>query len=154
MFQSPLPQEYAILSVEETRARIDARRKELGDLIVILGHHYKRDEVSEGGAFRGDSYKLCLDASKRAESKFIVFCGVHFMAESAAVLTDKRVLLPNMAAGCSIADMANIIQVRRCWAELGALFDTSQVCPITYINSAANLKGFVGEHGGAVCTST
>jgi quinolinate synthase len=154
MFQSPLPQEYADLSVEETRTRIDARRKELGDLIVILGHHYQRDEIIEHADFRGDSYKLCLDASKRAEAKFIIFCGVHFMAESAAVLTNKRVLLPNMAAGCSMADMANIIQVRRCWAELGALFDTSKICPITYINSAANLKGFVGEHGGAVCTST
>lgn len=154
MFQSPLPQEYVDLSSEEMRARIADRRKELGDLIVILGHHYQRDEIIEHADFRGDSYKLCLDASERSEAKFIIFCGVHFMAESAAILTDKRVLLPNMAAGCSMADMANIIQVRRCWAELGRFMDTSDICPITYINSAANLKGFVGENGGAVCTST
>ncbi len=154
MFQSPLPQEYVDLTAEEMRVRIDARREELGDLIVILGHHYQRDEIIAHADFRGDSYKLCLDASKRESAKFIVFCGVHFMAESAAILTDKRVLLPNMAAGCSMADMANIIQVRRCWAELGGLLDTGSICPITYINSAANLKGFVGENGGAVCTST
>jgi len=154
MYQSSLPQAYTELSAEETRERITERKAELGDQIVILGHHYQRDEIIEHADYRGDSYKLCLDASKRTEAKFIVFCGVHFMAESAAILTDKRVLLPNMAAGCSMADMANIIQVKRCWSELAALMDVTSICPITYINSAANLKGFVGENGGAVCTST
>jgi quinolinate synthase len=154
VYQSPLPQHYAELPPDETGRRISKLRTELGSDIVILGHHYQRDEIIEHADFRGDSYKLCLDASKRQEAKFIVFCGVHFMAESAAVLTDRRVILPNMAAGCSMADMANIIQVKRCWAELAAVADRSAICPITYINSAASLKAFVGDHDGAVCTST
>jgi quinolinate synthase len=154
MYQAPLPEEYQELSAEETSARIKAAKAKLQPELVILGHHYQRNEIIEHADFRGDSYKLCLDASKREEAKFIVFCGVHFMAESAAVLTNKRVILPNLAAGCSMADMANILQVRRCWSELGQILDTTTVLPITYINSAANLKAFVGEHGGTVCTST
>ena len=154
MYQAPLPEEYQELSAEETSARIKAAKAKLYPEVVILGHHYQRNEIIEHADFRGDSYKLCLDASKREEAKFIIFCGVHFMAESAAVLTNKRVILPNLAAGCSMADMANILQVRRCWAELGQILDTTTVLPITYINSAANLKAFVGEHGGTVCTST
>ena len=154
MYQAPLPQEYAQLSSEETAERIRAAKRDLGDSIVILGHHYQRDEIIEHADFRGDSYKLCIDAGSRAEARFIIFCGVHFMAESAAILTDKRVLLPNLAAGCSMADMASLLQVRNCWSQLETIIDTSRVMPITYINSAANLKGFVGERGGTVCTST
>ncbi|HEY3780875.1 MAG TPA: quinolinate synthase [Fimbriimonadaceae bacterium] len=154
MYQAPLPEEYQELSAEETSARIKAAKAKLEPDLVILGHHYQRSEIIEHADFRGDSYKLCLDAGKREEAKFIVFCGVHFMAESAAVLTNKRVILPNLAAGCSMADMANILQVRRCWAELEQVTDTHEIIPITYINSAANLKAFVGERGGTVCTST
>jgi quinolinate synthase len=154
MFQASLPPEYVELSPEDTRNRIAKRKSDLGDRLVILGHHYQREEIIEHADYRGDSYKLCLDASRSPDAEFIVFCGVHFMAESAAILTDKRVFLPNMAAGCSMADMANIIQVRRCWAQLEKIMDVSSICPITYINSAANLKGFVGEHSGVVCTST
>ena len=154
MYQAPLPQEYAQLSEEETAERIRAAKRELGSDIVILGHHYQRDEIIGHADYTGDSYKLCLDASSRPDAKFIIFCGVHFMAESAAVLTDKRVLLPNLAAGCSMADMASLLQVRKCWSELSSVTDTGRIVPITYINSAANLKGFVGEHEGTVCTST
>src|SRR2546423_2761034 len=154
MYQAPLPEEYAQLSSEETAERIRAAKQELGDTIAILGHHYQRDEIIEHADFRGDSYKLCLDASSRPEARFIIFCGVHFMAESAAVLTDKRVILPNLAAGCSMADMANLFQVKSCWKQLAAVTDTTRIVPITYINSAANLKGFLGEHGGSGCTSS
>jgi quinolinate synthase len=154
MYQAPLPKEYADLSAEETAERIRKAKLDLGENLVILGHHYQRDEIIEHADFRGDSYKLCLDASSRPEARTIVFCGVHFMAESAAVLTDKRVLLPNMAAGCSMADMATLIQVRNCWRDLDQAIGVGGIIPVTYINSAANLKGFVGEHGGTVCTST
>jgi quinolinate synthase len=163
MYQAPLPQEYASLSDAEAAERIRTAKERLGSRAVILGHHYQRDEIIQHADYRGDSYKLCLDASKSPEAEFIVFCGVHFMAESADILTDKRVILPNLAAGCSMADMANLFQVRNCWKELdrilGGSLDQQQggkakVMPITYINSAANLKGFVGEKKGLVCTST
>lgn len=149
MLQEPLPLDYATLSSEELKTRIEAAKASLGSRLVILGHHYQRDEVIQHADFRGDSYKLCIQANERPEAEFIVFCGVHFMAESADILTNKRVILPNLAAGCSMADMANIFQVKRCWAQL-----PEGVVPVTYINSAANLKAFVGEHGGTVCTST
>jgi quinolinate synthase len=154
MYQAPLPQEYVGLSAEETRSRIAAAKLALGNDVVILGHHYQRDEIIEHADFRGDSFKLCNDAALRPEATFIIFCGVHFMAESAAVLTEKRVILPNLAAGCSMADMANLLQVRACWKQLDTVIDTSKLVPVTYINSAANLKGFVGERGGTVCTSS
>ncbi len=154
MYQAPLPAEYAQLSSEETAERIRAAKKELARDVVILGHHYQRDEIIVHADFRGDSYKLCLDAASRPDARFIAFCGVHFMAESAAILTDKRVILPNLAAGCSMADMASLLQARNCWSQLEPIIDLSKLMPITYINSAANLKGFVGEHGGTVCTST
>ncbi|MBX3118197.1 MAG: quinolinate synthase NadA [Fimbriimonadaceae bacterium] len=159
MHQAPLPIEYQDLDPIVCAERIRAAKAALGQKLVILGHHYQRDEIIEHADFRGDSYKLCKDAQKRPEAEFIVFCGVHFMAESANILTDKRVILPNMAAGCSMADMANIFQVKNCWKQLEeALQPTVElektVQPITYINSAANLKGFVGEKGGTVCTST
>lgn len=159
MVQKPLPPEYQAMEPGETRTRIQDAKRKLGDRLVILGHHYQRDEIIEHADFRGDSYKLCKDAMSRPEAEFIVFCGVHFMAESADILTDKRVILPNMAAGCSMADMANIFQVQSCWKQLGDLFSREStladlITPVTYINSAANLKSFVGEHGGTVCTST
>lgn len=155
MYQEPLPAEYQNLSDEEISTRIDAAKQALGSKVVILGHHYQRDEIIRHADFRGDSYKLCLDASARPEAEFIVFCGVHFMAESADILTDKRVILPNLAAGCSMADMANLFQVKACWRQLEEVLGYDHgILPITYINSAANLKGFVGEKGGTVCTST
>lgn len=138
--------------------RIKAIRPTLGDDVVILGHHYQRDEVVQFADFQGDSYQLSVEGSKVA-AKYIVFAGVHFMAESAVVLgrPDQVVILPNMQAGCSMADMANLEQVLTAWAELeDVLMDDpeNQVMPITYMNSAADLKAFVGEHGGAVCTSS
>lgn len=157
MYQTPLPQEYADLSMEEADARIQAAKKTLGSRLVILGHHYQRDEIIKHADFRGDSYKLAKDANKRPDAEFIVFCGVHFMAESADILTPdhQHVILPNLAAGCSMADMANLFQVRNCWRELERILGVEMsIVPVTYINSAANLKAFVGERGGAVCTST
>lgn len=157
MYQVPLPQEYAGLSAEEADIRIVAAKKNLGSRLLILGHHYQRDEIIKHADFRGDSYKLAKDASRRPDSEFIVFCGVHFMAESADILTSdsQRVILPNLAAGCSMADMANLFQVRNCWRDLEKVVGAETVIvPVTYINSAANLKAFVGERGGTVCTST
>ncbi|MEQ1822803.1 MAG: quinolinate synthase NadA [Fimbriimonadaceae bacterium] len=154
MYQAPLPSEYQNLSDAELSRRIDLARASLGSRLVILGHHYQRDEIIAHADFRGDSYKLCLDANARPEAEFIVFCGVHFMAESANILTDKRVILPNLAAGCSMADMANQFQVKNCWKQLEEILPDCKMIPITYINSAANLKAFVGEKNGTVCTST
>ncbi len=154
MYQAPLPTEYQNLSDAELSDRITAARAKLGPKLVILGHHYQRDEIIAHVDFRGDSYKLCLDANARPEAEYIVFCGVHFMAESANILTDKRVILPNLAAGCSMADMANQFQVKACWRQLEEMIPGETMIPITYINSAANLKAFVGEKGGTVCTST
>jgi len=155
MYQAPLPAEYSEASEQELRERILAARAAMGDRLVILGHHYQRDEIIEFADFRGDSYKLAQEAAKRADAEFIVFCGVHFMAESADILTpgNQKVVLPNLAAGCSMADMAGIFQVRSCWKQLQELGIVG-VVPVTYINSAANLKAFVGERGGIVCTST
>jgi quinolinate synthase len=155
--QVPLPAEYVDQFPEALDQRIRAAKAKLGDRLVILGHHYQRDEIIEYADFRGDSYKLAKDANLRPDAEFIVFCGVHFMAESADILTPEsvKVILPNLAAGCSMADMANIFQVRRAWRDIAtALGSTDGVVPVTYINSAANLKAFVGEHGGTVCTST
>lgn len=165
MVQAPLPIEYADLDPEITSERIRAAKAALGDRLVILGHHYQRDEIIAHADFRGDSYKLAKDAAARPDADFIVFCGVHFMAESADILTPERqeVLLPNLAAGCSMADMANIFQVKACWKQLkevlgeepsGVTSRAKGVVPVTYINSAANLKAFVGEFDGTVCTST
>jgi len=204
MYQAPLPAEYVDLSPEETDARIRAAKAKLGKRLVILGHHYQRDEIIRHADYRGDSYKLAKDAAKHPDAEFIVFCGVHFMAESADVLTPDTqiVILPNLAAGCSMADMANLFQVRKAWKEIAGVLgccgvevldresvgsgsaatpqrrnastpqaipnpqspipktptpqhpNTRTVVPVTYINSAANLKAFVGEHGGTVCTST
>ena len=124
---------------------------------MILGHHYQRDEVIQFADFRGDSLKLAKDAADCRDARYIVFCGVHFMAETAAVLAQpgQTVLLPDLAAGCPLASMADLIDVERAWAELGEVMDVeSEVMPITYVNSAANLKAFCGRHGGSVCTSS
>lgn len=156
MYQAPLPPEYAGISDAEASQRITAARCRLGKSLVILGHHYQRDEVIQHADHTGDSYKLAKIAAATPHAEFIVFCGVHFMAESADILTPpkQKVILPNLAAGCSMADMANHFQVRNCWKQISEIIDTTKVIPVTYINSAANLKAFVGEHGGTVCTST
>lgn len=156
MFQAPLPAEYATLTTEDVRERISAAKQSLGSEVVILGHHYQRDEIIEHADYRGDSFKLAKDANRHPEAKFIVFCGVHFMAESADILTPdhQKVILPNLAAGCSMADMANLFQVKNCWSALASIISAADIVPVTYINSAANLKAFVGENGGTVCTST
>ncbi len=155
MLQIPLPEEYQNLSDSELDSRITASRQRLGDKVVILGHHYQRDEIIKHADFRGDSYKLAKDGAK-ASADSIIFCGVHFMAESADILAkdEQHVILPNLSAGCSMADMANIHQVNICWRALERLGLADQTIPVTYINSAANLKALVGEHGGAVCTSS
>jgi quinolinate synthase len=170
MYQAPLPLEYAELSDAELDRRIVNARATLGRRLVVLGHHYQRDGIVKHADYLGDSYKLAKDAAKHPEAEFIVFCGVHFMAESADILTPptQTVILPNLAAGCSMADMANLYQVRSCWKSLGGIFEglcepqhsvvvrdqSPRIAPITYINSAASLKAFVGEHGGTVCTSS
>jgi quinolinate synthase len=138
--------------------RIERARAILGDQVVILGHHYQRDEVVRFADFQGDSYQLCKEAAQ-VKAKYIVFAGVHFMAESAVILgrPDQTVILPNMNAGCSMADMANLEQVLTAWDELEqVLMDdpNNRIMPITYMNSAANLKAFVGQRGGTVCTSS
>src|SRR5229473_2868317 len=153
--QVPLPEHYFQASEVETADRIAAARSILGDRVFILGHHYQRDEIIRWADATGDSYKLSVLASQRKEADYILFCGVHFMAESADILSQPHqvVILPNLTAGCSMADMADIGQVEECWEQLEASTDET-IVPITYMNSAANLKAFVGEREGAVCTST
>jgi quinolinate synthase len=135
--------------------RIAAAKARLGRDVVILGHHYQRDEVVKFADFRGDSLKLSFQASQ-AEGRYIVFCGVHFMAESADILRREHqtVILPDLNAGCSMADMADIGQVEACWSELSSLLDSRKIIPVTYMNSTAAIKSFTGEHGGSVCTSS
>jgi quinolinate synthase len=135
--------------------RIAAAKARLGGDVVILGHHYQRDEVVKFADFRGDSLKLSFQASQ-AEGRYIVFCGVHFMAESADILRREHqtVILPDLNAGCSMADMADIGQVEACWIELSLLLDSRKIIPVTYMNSTAAIKAFTGEHGGSVCTSS
>jgi quinolinate synthase len=137
-------------------ARARAAKAALGDRVFILGHHYQRDEVIEFADVTGDSFKLARDAAARPGAEFIVFCGVHFMAESADILTSpaQRVILPDLAAGCSMADMAVLSQVEACWDTLVDLDLADRVVPVTYMNSSADIKGFVGRHGGVVCTSS
>lgn len=149
-------QNYALLDDEECDARIVAAKDKLGSRCVILGHHYQRDEVFKHADFSGDSLKLSRQAAQSG-AEYIVFCGVHFMAEVADILSrpEQIAILPDMAAGCSMADMANLIKVQKCWDELSQVLDVeNEVTPITYINSAADLKAFCGKHGGIVCTSS
>jgi quinolinate synthase len=150
-----LPEKYLGLSDEEMMRRITEARAALGSRLVILGHHYQRDEVIQFADYTGDSFKLARQIASRPEADYIVFCGVHFMAESADVLCapHQRVILPDLAAGCSMADMADPDQLASCWEELGQM-GISGVIPVTYINSAASIKSFVGERGGTVCTSS
>ena len=138
----------------QERARI--ARAQLGDSTFVLGHHYQRDEVIEFADVTGDSFKLARDAAARPDAPYIIFCGVHFMAESADILTspDQRVILPDLAAGCSMADMANYEQVAQCWSVLEKLGIASSTVPVTYMNSSAAIKAFTGEHDGTVCTSS
>ena len=136
MFQQPLPMELTRLTPEETDARIATARRCLGEDLLILGHHYQRDEIIKWADFRGDSLRLSRLAAEHPEAKYILFCGVHFMAESADILTTDAqiVILPNMNAGCSMADMANSGQVEDCWDALATATDTSKIVPITYVN--------------------
>jgi len=153
--QEPLPDRYFDASEEETSERIASAKATLGSRLVILGHHYQRNEVIRWADYTGDSFKLAQYGAQRQDADYIVFCGVHFMAESADILAadHQRIILPNMTAGCSMADMADIHQVEDCWAALTRVV-SEKIIPVTYMNSAANLKAFVGEQDGAVCTSS
>ena len=137
-------------------ARARAARAALGDRAFILGHHYQRDEVIQFADVTGDSFKLAREAAARPEAEFMVFCGVHFMAESADILTspEQQVVLPDLAAGCSMADMATYNQVEECWDALEDAGLADEVIPVTYMNSSADIKAFTGRHGGTVCTSS
>jgi len=151
-------EEYLVLTDEEIAERIEVAREELGSRVVILGHHYQREDVIRHADLNGDSYQLSVMASQ-TDAEFIVFCGVHFMAESAGILgkPSQRVILPDMGAGCSMADMASIDQVEDAWdqlAEIGVIGGDRRVAPITYMNSSAEIKAFCGRHGGVVCTSS
>ncbi|HEY9565216.1 MAG TPA: quinolinate synthase NadA, partial [Nocardioides sp.] len=154
--QQPLDERYANADPEDLERRIAAAKATLGDRLFILGHHYQRDEVMRWVDARGDSYRLSVLAQGRDNAEFIVFCGVHFMAESADVLTGdhQKVILPDLNAGCSMADMADLDEVEEAWEAIAAVTDISRVIPITYMNSSAALKAFVGRNGGSVCTST
>jgi len=154
--RQPLPEKYLGLSDAEMEARIAAARAKLGKRLVILGHHYQRDEVIKFADYTGDSFKLARQVAARPDADYIVFCGVHFMAESADVLAaaHQQVILPDLAAGCSMADMVADDQLQSCWEELTQMGMSSHVVPVTYINSAASIKSFVGERGGTVCTSS
>lgn len=155
--RQPLPEAYLRLSDDEMDARIAAAKRALGDKLVILGHHYQRDEVIKFADYTGDSLKLAKAAATRHTAEYVVFCGVHFMAESADILRgpNQKVMLPDLAAGCSMADMAAEDQLAVAWRELAEMgVDAGAIVPVTYINSSAAIKAFVGEHGGVVCTST
>jgi quinolinate synthase len=161
--QGELPEEYRTASAAELHERILAAKATLGDSVVTLGHFYQRDEVVQYADFVGDSFQLANAAMTKPNAKTIVFCGVTFMAETADMLSrpDQSVILPNLAAGCSMADMADIDSVRECWEQLADLYGTEPdadgrvpVIPVTYMNSSAALKGFCGENGGIVCTSS
>ena len=153
--RQPLPDRYLGLSDEEMHRRIAAARDALGERLLVLGHHYQRDEVIAFADYTGDSFKLAQQAAAQRDAEYIVFCGVHFMAESADVLSgpEQQVILPDLAAGCSMADMAAPDQLEVCWEELQKMGAT-RVVPVTYINSAASIKAFCGERGGVVCTSS
>ena len=150
-----LPEKYLGLSDAEMDARISSARAKLGTKLVIFGHHYQRDEVIKFADYTGDSFKLARQIAQRLDADHIVFCGVHFMAESADVLAapHQKVILPDLAAGCSMADMVAPDQLETCWHELTQM-GVQGVVPVTYINSAASIKAFVGERGGTVCTSS
>ena len=157
---------YKSLQNDALTERIRQVRAEMGERLLILGHHYQQDEVIALSDLRGDSFQLAQSASAHEDCRAIAFCGVHFMAETADILANRperlaqrggrrvSVVLPDMDAGCSLADMADIEQVEDCWEQLGEAIDVADVMPITYVNSAASLKAFCGRHGGIVCTSS
>jgi quinolinate synthase len=156
-WQSEIPEEYWSLGADELVARVRASRERLGDEVVVLGHHYQREDIVQFADERGDSFALAQYAAERDESPYIIFCGVHFMAEAADILAapHQQVILPNIEAGCSMADMAAAPDVYSAWQELEDLFgSTEDIIPVTYMNSAASLKAFCGENGGVVCTSS
>ena len=154
-WQKDIPEEYWRLDAADIVRRIAAARRELGERCVVLGHHYQREDIIQFAEVRGDSFKLAQWAAQRPEAEFIVFCGVHFMAESADILSQphQMVVLPNMSAGCSMADMADPDDVYACWDELREA-GISDIVPVTYMNSAADLKAFCGKNDGIVCTSS
>ena len=154
--QTALPDPYTTATPDELTARIGAAKEALGPRVVILGHHYQRDEVMAWADARGDSFGLSRIAADQTDAEYVVFCGVHFMAESADILTGdhQQVVLPDLNAGCSMADMADIDAVEEAWESLAAVTDIDRVIPVTYMNSSAALKAFVGRHGGVVCTSS
>jgi quinolinate synthase len=154
--QAPLDQRYTATEPDALAARIKQARETLGDRVLILGHHYQRDEVMAWADARGDSFGLSRLAADNDKAEFVVFCGVHFMAESADILTGdhQQVILPDLNAGCSMADMADLDSVEEAWDALASVTDVDRIVPITYMNSSAALKAFVGDHGGAVCTSS
>ncbi len=154
--QRPIDPAYTAADPADLERRIAAAKAALGDRLFILGHHYQRDEVMRWADARGDSYRLSVLAQEHPEADYIVFCGVHFMAESADILTGdhQQVILPDLNAGCSMADMADLDEVEEAWDALAEVTDIARVVPITYMNSSAALKAFVGRQGGAVCTST
>ena len=136
--------------------RATIARAALGDRAIVLGHHYQRDEVIEFADITGDSFKLAQAAAAQSSAEYVIFCGVHFMAESADILTsaNQKVILPDLAAGCSMADMATANQVNQCWKSLEEVGVASKTIPVTYMNSSAAIKSFTGEHGGTICTSS
>ncbi|HSW45735.1 MAG TPA: quinolinate synthase NadA [Phycisphaerae bacterium] len=155
LYQPPLPPQYADMSLENMSRRIRAHKEAFGDRLVILGHHYQQDDVIQFADFTGDSLKLSQLAAEQENAEYVVFCGVHFMAESADILADDRVtvILPDLTAGCSMADMAELVDVEEAWRQLSAATEAT-IVPITYVNSSADIKAFVGRHGGACCTSS
>lgn len=155
-WQQPLPSIYRELSEPELRIRIESARQTLGKKVVILGHHYQQDAITDYADFTGDSFELSRAAANQKDAQYVIFCGVHFMAESADILTDEsvQVILPDLGAGCSMADMANLDQTLDCWAQLTETCPDQRIVPITYMNSSAAIKAFVGERDGAVCTSS
>ena len=165
MSQAQTLEQYQAMSADQLNARIAQVRETLGEKLLILAHHYQRDEIVAQSDLRGDSFKLSKLAAENTVCEAIVFCGVHFMAETADILANQAshvasrggripVILPDPTAGCTLADMAVIDEVEAAWHELGQSIDTSEITPITYVNSAASLKAFCGRHGGAVCTSS
>jgi quinolinate synthase len=154
--QKALPDVYTSAGPDELAGRIKRAKAELGPRVLILGHHYQRDEVMVWADARGDSFGLSRIAADQTEAEYVVFCGVHFMAESADILTGdhQQVLLPDLNAGCSMADMADIDSVEEAWESLATVTDIGRVVPVTYMNSSAALKAFVGRNGGVVCTSS
>jgi len=154
--QAALPERYRSASPQELADRIATAKRLLGARLLVLGHHYQRDDVMRWADARGDSFGLSRIAADAHDAEYVVFCGVHFMAESADILTGphQQVLLPDLNAGCSMADMADIDAVEEAWEALASVVDIDRVVPVTYMNSAASLKAFVGRRGGAVCTSS